>query len=147
MKRFRDWERRLVEHLRDVKDEPFTWGQHDCATLAAGSVDAMCGTTIADVFSGHYADEEEAVAHLATLGASTLADAAGPLLGERIAPARAQRGDVVWIPPHRLISTLPMGLLGVVFDGVVVRAPAGLRVFDQMAAVRIGAAAFSVGGR
>jgi hypothetical protein len=41
IRRLEGWEQRLSEHLDAYRSEPFTYGTHDCATLAVGAVKAL----------------------------------------------------------------------------------------------------------
>lgn len=47
MKRLPDWERRLVEYEESIRDRPFRWGAHDCASATVGAVEAITGEVLA----------------------------------------------------------------------------------------------------
>lgn len=46
MKRFKDWDVRLMEFAEANKGRPFVWGETNCAALAGGCIDAMTGTEL-----------------------------------------------------------------------------------------------------
>lgn len=45
---------RLTAYLRQVKDRPFVWGEHDCLTFTNGAWRAMHGAGWADDWLGRY---------------------------------------------------------------------------------------------
>lgn len=45
-----NWDRRLVEFANEVRDQPFEWGQTDCASLVRRGLQAVFGE---DVWKGH----------------------------------------------------------------------------------------------
>jgi hypothetical protein len=91
MKRREDWAEQLADYLDARRDVPFAWGGNDCASFAAGAVEAMTGeaTQIQQI--------ESAAAYLHFLRDHGPLDAiVDDTLGERLpSPAFAQRGDVV----------------------------------------------------
>lgn len=95
MKRFSDWEERLSLYIDRVFDEPFCWGEHDCALFAAGAVKAMTGVDMAADFRGRYGSRREAAQALRAAGYKTLHGAARHWLGKPKHPALAHRGDIV----------------------------------------------------
>lgn len=150
MTRFRDWERRLVDYLRDAKARAFTWGQHDCATFAAGAVDAVCGSELTSAFIGRYFDESSAAQYLGSLGHMTLAGIVRERLGcaPLPTPLRAQRGDLAWFPPNDRLGIPAIGVLGVFYGGAVIFTPTdGLRELQPVVASNLRALAFPVGAR
>lgn len=92
-----DWPDRLAQFLSERRNEPFTWGAHDCATFAADGVVALTGADPLAGLRGAWASEEEANEVIAQGGgleallASQMAAAEMP----EIDPRLAQRGDVV----------------------------------------------------
>lgn len=93
--RFSDWEDRLRTYLDRVQEEPFEWGQHDCALFAADCVKAMCGVDPAEAYRGTYYSARGAAEALRTYGAGTLLKTVTEWLGDSKSPHFAQRGDVV----------------------------------------------------
>lgn len=88
-----DWAERLFALIDARHDTPFAWGLHDCCTFAADAVREMTGVDpIADV-RGAWDDEISALRLLTKHGG--IEALASARLGERVAPAFAQRGDVV----------------------------------------------------
>lgn len=91
MKRREDWAEQLAQYLDERRDAAFAWGVQDCATFAAGAVQAMTGESPA------IPQVESAAAYLHFLRDHGPLDAiVDDTLGERLpSPAFAQRGDVV----------------------------------------------------
>lgn len=147
MKRLPDWEKRLAAHVDDAMVRSFEWGQHDCALFAAGAVDAMCGTAIADEFRGEYDDLAGANTILALRGWSTLADAARQWCGEALErPLYGKRGDVVWIPAG--IASDPIvehGCLGILLGPVLAPSRDRLARLPLPSLITRGAMVFPVG--
>lgn len=112
-----DWEARLEAELS--KDAPFAWGRRDCCLFAADCVRAMTGTDPAAEYRGRYNSECAAAA----LVPNGIEEAIDRVLGQRIPPMKAQRGDVVMVP------TRHGDMAGVVaLDGrIALLLPAGLR--------------------
>ena len=98
MKRRDDWVERLNETVRAALARPFAWGTHDCATFAADCVLAMTGADPAARWRGTYATALGAQRALFHDGLWDLAALGDRLFGPPIAPAYAQRGDVVLAP-------------------------------------------------
>lgn len=93
MTRRDDWPERLFALIDARRDTPFGWGLHDCCTFAADAVREMTGADpIADL-RGQWDDEVSALRLLKDHGGIEVL--ASERLGEQIAPAFAQRGDVV----------------------------------------------------
>lgn len=87
-----DWPERLAEYVESARAQPFAWGTHDCATFAAGAVEAVTGTrpqipvvTSAQAFS-HLVRDHGDLEHMTS-------DQMGP----SAAPASARRGDLVLV--------------------------------------------------
>jgi hypothetical protein len=91
MKRREDWAEALADYLDARRDVPFAWGENDCASFAAGAVQAMTGEAL------QIPQVESAAAYLHFLRDHGPLDAiVDDTLGERLpSPAFAQRGDVV----------------------------------------------------
>ena len=92
-----DWPDRLVAYLAQCRPLGFAWGTHDCASFAAGWVQAVHGFDPLDGIRGTYASEAEYEALLQEWGGL------GALLDQIAAihelpecpPAFARRGDIV----------------------------------------------------
>lgn len=93
--RHQDWEERLSLYLDRVADQPFEWGEHDCALFAADCVKAMTGADPAEAYRGKYDTARGAAEALREHGAGTLLKTLKAIFGEPISPHFAQRGDVV----------------------------------------------------
>ena len=86
-----DWPERLADFMDSVRDEPFSWGEHDCCQFAAKAVEAITGENPAARW-----------VYDSSQGAKELLDANGGVeglvtqaLGAPVHPSRMQRGDVV----------------------------------------------------
>jgi hypothetical protein len=101
-----DWEARLAAYLEPLRARAFAWGRHDCCTFAAGAVMAMTGVDPMPEFRGRYSTAIGSARALRYLGRG---DLAATLDGkfEAVAPALAQRGDIV----------MSSGLLGICWGG------------------------------
>jgi hypothetical protein len=88
-----NWVDALYAQIEAYNAQPFTWGTHDCCTLAADCVQAMTGVDKMAGYRGGYKTAAGAARKLAKAGGMVAAISAE--LGEPIAPALAQRGDVV----------------------------------------------------
>lgn len=54
MTRLSDWHSRLTAYLHEARARPFEYGRHDCATFAAGAIEAMTGDDLAATWRGRY---------------------------------------------------------------------------------------------
>ena len=90
MKRRDDWPERLFEYMDARRSVPFAWRENDCASFACGAVYAMTGERL----EIPAAESPEAYARLLR-DQGPLQAMVEALLGDPIAPAYAQRGDVV----------------------------------------------------
>lgn len=88
-----NWTLALHQQIAQFNDKPFAWGTHDCCTFAADCVLAMTGVDHLAAHRGGYKTAVGAARRLAKVGGIEAGMTA--LLGESIAPAFAQRGDVV----------------------------------------------------
>ena len=88
-----NWTLALHQQITEFNDKPFAWGTHDCCTFAADCVLAMTGIDHLAAHRGGYKTAAGAARRLAKVGGIEAGMIA--LLGEPIAPALAQRGDVV----------------------------------------------------
>lgn len=111
MKRREDWPERLSAYIASVMWRPFVWGSHDCATFAAGAVQAVTGESVEIPKYG------TAIEAARLTDEFNLGERMTRLLGEPIAPAMAQRGDVLLF---KLESGLTCGVMtdvGIVAPG------------------------------
>lgn len=93
--RFADWEMRLAVYLDRVREDPFKWGDHDCALFAGAAIRAMTGTDPAEEYRGTYDDARGAALALRKLGKGTLTATTNDWLGQSVDRAFAQRGSIV----------------------------------------------------
>lgn len=91
MRRRQDWPERLADYFEAQRDVPFDWQSHSCAAFAAGAVQAM--TDEAVEIPAHASARDAA----GLLAARSLRDRLADLFGPEIAPAYAQRGDLVLV--------------------------------------------------
>lgn len=90
-----NWEELLALYIDRVRDQPFEWGQHDCAHFAAGAVKAITGVDLMEGWRGQYTDARSAAEGLRARGLRTLKGAVCHYLGRPMHPVFARRGDVV----------------------------------------------------
>ena len=99
LRRFPDWPTRLSAAIEAARGRPFAWGRDDCCTFAAACVQAMTGTDPMQGWRERYRNAAGALRlQIKHGGLPVLINRA---LGEPIAPALAQRGDVVLIGTDR----------------------------------------------
>ena len=91
MKRLEDWPERLAAYVDAHRDTPFRWGQNDCATFAAGAVEAITGHPMEVPIVESAQDYARFVADLGALREHAADHLGAPLAS----PAFARRGDVV----------------------------------------------------
>jgi hypothetical protein len=114
MKRLDHWDTRAFHNFLIARAQnPFVWGENDCALFCADGIEAMTGVDIAKDFRGKYHDEASAFALIKTVtGGETVADAAAWCakkagLDEWKRPLFARRGDLVVVnDTDRTISGL-----------------------------------------
>lgn len=92
MKRLPDWERRLVEYEEAIRDRPFRWGRHDCASATVGMLEAITGESLS-----YLLPDPRLRLHLSRAGSLvSLAVRRAMQLGlDTCRPRRAHRGDPV----------------------------------------------------
>lgn len=95
MERRHDWVEQLHAALDEAAVRPFEWGVHDCCLFVADVVLAMTGEDLGAPFRGRYASARGAARALRAFGQGTIIRTMNAALGAPIAPALAQRGDVV----------------------------------------------------
>jgi hypothetical protein len=89
-----DWESALAEYLGSVRDEPHSFGKHDCLIFVAGAIKAMTGKDYARGHRGKYKSAASAKRYLKGLGFDNPAAMISAHLEEKPVTF-AQRGDVV----------------------------------------------------
>ena len=97
MPRIDQWELRLAEAIEAARDQPFRWGEHDCAIWAFDlRRDIAGGHDVAALWRGRYSTPRGAVRVMRRLGWASLEAAGRDLLGAPLASVHlAQRGDLV----------------------------------------------------
>lgn len=123
--RLRDWRPRLVAYLETVREQPFVYGQHDCALFVAGAVQAMTGEDLATAYRGRYQSLKTGLklitgSHIDLVRATF----------DEIAPPFAQIGDIAVIGE---VGTPALGI----FEGesvMVLRDGGGLGLMPRAAA-------------
>jgi hypothetical protein len=121
------WPLMLEQAIEGARHRPFDWTAHNCATFAADCLAAITGVRVHPQFAALMRSEQRARAFGPALG-HRVDIVLGP--HRRIAPALAQRGDVVLV-------TTPTGSALAVCVGAraAAVAPEGL-VFVGMEAAR-----------
>ncbi len=95
MTRHSTWEADLAAYIAANRDEPFAWGERDCALFFAGACIAMTGFDPAEPFRGKYSSELGAAKALKKFGAGDLETTLDGLF-DVVEPGFVQRGDGVW---------------------------------------------------
>lgn len=114
MKRYHDWETRLLSFLLSRRHTPFAWGGHDCSLFACDAVLAMTGVDIAADFRGRYTTKAGAYkvvkAFVPSAKLEDLAEARGQEAGMQclVMPLAAKRGDIVLVetPTERALGII-----------------------------------------
>jgi hypothetical protein len=125
-----DWPERLAAHTARWRATPFAWGQHDCATFAAGWVLEIHGFDPLEPLRGAYATEAEYLGLLEDAGGllALMQRAAARNGLPECGPAFAQRGDIALV---RLGNEECVGLVDAV--GVTVPTCERLRIAPRSA--------------
>lgn len=108
-----DWEARLSALIKARREQPFKWGEADCALWGADVVAAQTGADFGEPFRGKYENAEGAALALREWGAGTLTRTFDRHL-HRTLPSLAKRGDLV---KARKSPVSPQGAIGVVIGG------------------------------
>lgn len=99
MPRISNWPAALAKFLREREAVPFKWGENDCCLFAAEWIEVVTGQRppMADRLRGTYSDLFQAARILEDLGGveRIIADYAASQGWPEVAPAFAQRGDIV----------------------------------------------------
>lgn len=92
-----DWEPRLNKFIVEVRDAPFSWGDHDCVTFVVGAVHALTGRDMQEELGiARWTTEEEAEATIEELGGGSLYKALRRALGPGVPGAKGKRGDIAF---------------------------------------------------
>lgn len=91
------WELRLAKAIEAARDQPFRWGEHDCAIWAFDLRRHLTGgDDVAALWRGRYTTARGAQRVMRRLGWSSLEAAGRDLLGDPLPSVHlAQRGDLV----------------------------------------------------
>jgi hypothetical protein len=130
MKRLPDWNASLHVYVDAVKRSPFDWGAHNCATFAAGAVEAMTGENLAKGY--RFKTERGALSAMMREGFNNLADMAASKLPE-IHISQARIGDIAAIP-----TDTPFGFVLGIVNGEMILAlrPDGMGLAPLLSATR-----------
>lgn len=106
-----DWPQRLHAYLAAAADQPFVWGRHDCATFSAGWLVALGYDSPLQGLA--WSSALTALRLMRTQGGypEAIAQRLAPLGIERIAPASAQRGDLVLLPLPNELDRYSLGIV------------------------------------
>ncbi len=98
--RFAGWPERLDTLVRAASARPFAWGTHDCATWACAVAEALCGRNPMRGLLPEYGTADILRAVRRDYGSALACMRAGAQRHgfPEIAPALAQRGDLVCLP-------------------------------------------------
>jgi Domain of unknown function (DUF6950) len=119
--RLPDWQARLAAHFARGRRGPFAYGSHDCATFAAGAIEAVTGQNPLQELGLRYTTLRDGLRGLSRAGyLEPVAFVRGTY--PEIAPALARVGDLA------VLDTPEGPALGVVAGAVVLapRVPSGL---------------------
>lgn len=92
-KKQQNWQVALYAQIESFNAKPFDWATHNCCTFTADCVLAMTGVDAMAAVRGGYKTARGAARKMTQAGGMVAAISAK--LGEPLAPALAQRGDVV----------------------------------------------------
>jgi hypothetical protein len=140
MTRVQDWPEQLAAWVEEVRLRPFEWGAWDCAIAANDCVRRITGDDALGGLMWH--GLRGAMRQLEVEGGMEAAVTAR--LGEPIAPAFAQRGDVVLVAAASLSAEhARLGAVGIcIGDRLCMPSPVGLAFFAMheaaIAAWRVG---------
>lgn len=113
MKRYSDWETRLLAFLLSRRHTPFAWGGHDCSLFACDAVLAMTGVDIAADFRGTYSTALQAARVIKKFAGSDIIALAEKRAQEaklsEIKPLTARRGDIALV---RKVDGTALGIIG-----------------------------------
>lgn len=121
-----NWHVNFMEMVSSRADQPFKWGELDCALFAADAVSLMTGQDLASEFRGKYDSEEGAQKVLSAANGGGLLGVLNDKL-EPIDKAFCQRGDVV------LFKTDLGPTTGIYWHGgAFSTSPNGVKYFDAI---------------
>ena len=95
MKRFADWQQRLVDYLNECFQKRFMPSEHDCAHFGDNAVYAMTGQRLAPPWGKDYTTLKEGIKLLRQHGYRNLVDYLSNIEDlKEIPPSFAHRGDI-----------------------------------------------------
>ena len=126
IKRYPDWDLRLVNWLERACHTPFRWGKFDCALAAAEALSIQTGHDFSQGWKGLYSTATGARKRLLKRGLKDVYAAASDAPGlQPVAAEQLQRGDIAGA------YLLQGRTLGVVWaDAVWLPTPEGLRPYS-----------------
>lgn len=92
-----DWKTRLSRYMLAVMHKPFAYGEHDCALLWAGAIEAMTGQDLAAEWRGRYTTRLGGLRHLRKAGHDDHIALVEALFQKMQNPRFAQVGDLAVI--------------------------------------------------
>lgn len=115
LERLPAWPEILAARLAEAWRTPFVYGQHDCMLFPLRTIDAMCGSTIADPFIGTYDNATGALRTIIEYGGAELDEAVERIAAEwklpECRPLALQRGDLAIIDAAHTGIGIPIGAL------------------------------------
>lgn len=104
MARVLNWDVRLVEFAREVRGQPYVWGETDCATLVRRALTVMHGE---DPLPDDVGAWTTRIGALRVAGRTDVEDALYRAGGWEVRPPYATAGDVALAQPHGQGDPLP----------------------------------------
>ena len=96
----------LLQAQWRYQETGLVWGVFDCCTFAFDWVRLLTGVDPMADYRGRYASREEAIRLFWENGDLTLDGALARLLGEAVAPALSQRGDVAYRAEEKAVGIM-----------------------------------------
>jgi hypothetical protein len=115
--RLDNWQSALSDYLTGAAAMPFAYGQLDCGLFVAGAIEAMTGVDVVPGIRRRYRTRAEAFLIVRQLGGAASMERLAEALTRRydlpeVAPAAAQRGDVVLMGRGRSSSLALVAMHG-----------------------------------
>jgi hypothetical protein len=111
-----NWDIKLAEHIKSLRDYPFIWGENDCLTFVNKCVEVVRGDSFADDWTGDYTTAKGAFRKYRKLLYTQEYDTVIDMLDDRLERFTGRfpvRGSVVGRPCDQTIGILPV-MLGIV---------------------------------
>ncbi len=100
-----DWQELMLAAIKERRETPFAWGEHDCVLFAFDVAQAVCAIDFAAPLRGKYRSERGAALALKRFAGAGLEEAAEKIAAEHgcpeVSPLTAQRGDLVILDGER----------------------------------------------